>query len=525
MKRLAHILLATLVALSAVWLAGQLCLEVQLPARGDDFGIFPEPMPTDLPLYDAFERLPGPGGNPLVRLLDANVESWAERWRLLQRAEHTLDVSYFILKPDIFGMAFLGHLIQRSRDGVRIRVLLDAMGTSMSRDLVGNDYLDALVNAENIEVRMYRPLRFRYLDTFLTLNLAALVVSEHDKILLADGRSGIVGGRNISAEYFTHPADNPAAFRDVDVALDGMHIAPPLRAAFEVQYGGGEAHAVSRETINLASQTQSLLLAYRAMDSWLRDEPVARDVVEAIAALRLPWLEQLRALPRLKGALTGQRTPALSAPVRIVDSRTRLVSADDAITRSLIRLLRSARKEVFIQSPYLVLPEAAAKVLEETAGRGVRITIFTNGPESSDNAWSQAFFLEQWQRLLKRVPGLTLYVAGGRRNVHGKLAVVDGMVALVGTYNADPLSMTMNSELLVAIRSPTVAARLLEAPLRQIAAGAPEVYRYRLTLAGGGQSVASGAIGHVPAAVLRQLQPYRWAIRIVRNLPGQWPLL
>ena len=65
-------------------------------------------------------------------------------------------------------------------------------------------------------------------------------------------------------------------------------------------------------------------------------------------------------------------------------------------------------------------------MLAEAAGRGVRITILTNSPLSSDNAMSQAVFLEQWPELLARLPGARLFVTGDRHNLHGKLAVFDG---------------------------------------------------------------------------------------------------
>ena len=87
-----------------------------------------------------------------------------------------------------------------------MRVMLDAMGTKMSRSFQGNDYLDSLVNTGNIAIRMYRPLIYRYSDAFLTLNPAAVLVCDHDKILLADGRRALIGGRNISKEYFAPPA-------------------------------------------------------------------------------------------------------------------------------------------------------------------------------------------------------------------------------------------------------------------------------------------------------------------------------
>ena len=114
-----------------------------------------------LDLRGTFEGLPK-GSDATLRLLTANADAWAERWRLVAAAERTLDVNYFILHEDVFGVAFLGHLMVKARQGVRVRVVLDGLGTTLSRSLRGKDYLDELAEA-GVVVKTYRPLWTRWL--------------------------------------------------------------------------------------------------------------------------------------------------------------------------------------------------------------------------------------------------------------------------------------------------------------------------------------------------------------------------
>ncbi len=533
MKHFGKWFLIVLGGFAVLWMAGNLLLTVQLPDRSGRHDGFPDPMASRLSLREAFELLPDEGGEKTyIRLLDANSTAWVERWRLLAEARERLDISYFILKQDVFGAAFLGHLVHKARGGLEIRVLLDAMGTKMSRSFRGNDYLDTLVNTEKIAVRMYRPLPFRFLDAFLTLNPVAIFVSDHDKIILADGTKGLIGGRNISSEYFTPLQDNPQAFRDMDIFLSGPRIGAALTTAFEAEYLGGEAYSVNKESLDLEDSTNDLLLAFRVMDAWLRGEPIPSGIAARIEERDLPWLKELEKMPHLRGTLDHLAPEPIFSEVRLVDSRCRLLEPDDFITRSLIRLVRSARKEIFIQSPYLILPQEAADILEEAAARGVKITILTNSPLSSDNPMSQGIFMEQWPQLLARVPDLRIYVAGDRHNLHGKLAVFDNQLALVGTYNLDPLSMALNSELVAAAWSTPLASDLLHMHRQFIHQGAPQVYEYRIkrdakgnpVFDGSGQPIVEfGPENHIPTEKMQTALQYRrffhWGWTLFKESP------
>jgi phosphatidylserine/phosphatidylglycerophosphate/cardiolipin synthase-like enzyme len=521
--------------LAAAWVLGNLLLDVQLSGHNENRKETPLPAPAGATLRDVFETIPRKGGpDSRIELIEGNTEAWAARWRLLADARESLDVSYFILNQDVFGFSFLGHLLHKAREGVRIRILLDALGTRMSLDVTGNDYLDTLVGIKNVSLKMYRPLYFRFADVFLTLNPVALAASDHDKILIVNGRLALTGGRNIGKEYFADPADDPMSFRDMDVLLEGKETGANLTAVFEANFESAEARAIKPDAVDVVDWGEDLLLAYRAMDAWLRGRPVPEGTRATIRRKGFSWLDDLAKLPRLRGALAGKTARPVVAEVRLLDSRPRLLKSGDPVSVSLLRLARSAKSDIFLQTPYLVLPREIVSVLEEAAARGVRITVLTNSPLSSDNAQSQAFFLEQWPELLARVPTLRLFVFGDRHNLHSKVGTIDGRLVLIGTYNIDPLSMAVNGEIVAAVWSEALARQVRAETLRFISGGPPVVYEYRIARDGQGRPerdgdgkvvVAFGTEAHATPEQWKDVKRYWTLLRIAKKFPGTSRLL
>mgnify|MGYP001225182616 CR=1 FL=1 len=429
------------------------------------------PWGPELDLRASFESLPRVRGRaPRLQLLDENQDAWVARWRLLASARHRIDMASFIVRRDEYGLAFLGHLLARARDGVRVRVLVDAQGTHMARSFLDEDYLDELV-AAGVEARVYRPLPERFLQALIELDPASAVASEHDKLLLVDGRWGLIGGRNVAKEYFADPASHPQAFLDADLLVEGPAAVRALTQAFEVEWTSPSTEPIAREKLDLVPSEAELLEAYRAMDAWLRGEDPGQG--EVARALR-------ERHPGLQGALQAPPPPRARGEVRVLDSSARRLRMDDPVTEGLRRLLVAAERRVLIVSPYLVLTPEAIEELSRAAGRGVEITVLTNSPTSSDNALSQAYFAEQWPTLLARVPGLRLFVRGDDHNLHAKTATFDGQVAVVATYNLDPLSMAINGEIAVVAWSPELAASIERSAGAMLQAGPPTVYEYRI---------------------------------------------
>ena len=526
---------ALLALLAAAWVLGNLLFRARLPAHIEDRKETPLPAPAGATLRDVFETFPLKGGpDSRIELFEDNSEAWAARWRLMAASRESLDVSYYILNQDIFGFSFLGHLLHKAREGVRIRILLDALGTRMSLNVTGNDYLDTLVGIENVAVKMYRPLFFRFTDAFLTLKPIAIAASDHDKILIVNGRLALTGGRNIGAEYFADLNDDALAFRDLDVLLVGKEVGASLTAVFDAEFNSGEARPVKPDEVDVVDWGEDLLLAYHAMDAWLHGRSVPEETRSAIRRKGFSWLDDLAKLPRLRGALRRKPAGSIAGEVRLLDSRPRLLESGDPISVSLLRLVHSANRDIVLQTPYLVLPREIVPVFENAAARVVRMTVLTNSPLSSDNPPSQAFFLEQWPELLARVPTLRLFVFGDRHNLHSKAGTIDGHLVLTGTYNIDPFSMAVNGEVVAAVWSEPLARQLRAKTQRLIAGGPPVVYEYRIARDEQGRPqrdgdgkviVAFGPRDHSTPEQWKGVKRFWTLLRIAKWLPGTSRLL
>src|SRR5678816_4319225 len=122
----------------------------------------------------------------------------AARLALADAAQRSLDVQYFIWNKDLSGKVLLEHLFRAADRGVRVRLLLDDLGT-MPTDAV----LLAIDSHPNIEVRMFNPVALRSPRMLgMIVDFGRINKRMHNKSFTADGQVSIVGGRNIGDEYF-----------------------------------------------------------------------------------------------------------------------------------------------------------------------------------------------------------------------------------------------------------------------------------------------------------------------------------
>jgi putative cardiolipin synthase len=149
-------------------------------------------------------------------------------------------------------------------------------------------------------------------------------------------------------------------------------------------------------------------------------------------------------------------------------------------TRSLIEAIRNAKHSVLIQSPYLVLPKGGVELFAELNTRGVRTRISTNSLASTDNLPAFSGYHRQRPRLLnagielfefKPHPGIQAelverYPALAGNNpvfaIHAKSMVIDDKLIFIGTFNLDPRSANLNTEVGVFIESVELARQLTE---------------------------------------------------------------
>ncbi|HEY8537798.1 MAG TPA: phospholipase D family protein [Steroidobacteraceae bacterium] len=402
---------------------------------------------------DARVRL-HPGLSGVVELRDAR-DAFAARAHLADAAEYTLDIQYYIWRNDMSG-TMLFEAIRRAADrGVRVRLLLDDNNTNGQDEMLG-----ALDSHPNIEVRLFNPFLMRRIRTLNIYDFSRLNRRMHNKSFTADNLVTIVGGRNVGDEYFD--AHNEIAFVDLDVMAIGP-VVDEVSKDFERYWRSPSAYPLK---------------------SILRRPP--RATVEAITKAAQAVTQHPRALTYARALQSSRFVQDLIAgtlnyhwaSVRILSDDPEKVlgraRSHEMLSERLLAALGQPKRELHLVSAYFVPTRAGTQMLLDLARNGVKVTVLTNALEATDVAVVHAGYAKRRKALLKA--GIEIYelkrmseLTSGRdrkltgnsgSSLHAKTFVVDRERLFVGSFNFDPRSAQLNTELGFLIESPAMAAEI-----------------------------------------------------------------
>ena len=413
-----------------------------------------------------------------VYILEKGEEALIGRAWLAQHATRSIDVQYFIWSTDNIGILAAEQLLGAAERGVAVRVLVDdLLIDAQSRTLL-------LLSAHpNAQIRIYNPNLSVGVSLWQRIVNAVTSFREvnqrmHDKTAIFDNVAGITGGRNMADEYFDY--DHEYNFRDRDVLLVGPAVAD-MTDNFN-EFWNSE-FAVPVEDI-LADEVESITaedVATRARELHAyADDPrnFAPQVREAIASApaSFPYLlqamswEDVMFVSDIPGKNTGESG----------------LGGGGETTTHLFNALSGAQESVLIQSPYLIMPEGGIELFAKLIDKGVRIRVSTNSLASTDNIQAFSGYHEQREDLLRagvelyefkpypqiRDALIDRYPAIAESNpifaLHAKSMVVDGETVYIGTFNLDPRSANLNTEVGVLVDSKELADQLTRSIERDI---------------------------------------------------------
>ena len=405
-----------------------------------------------------------PHRSGVVALADAR-DAFASRVLLADAAERSLDVQYYIWHGDRSGTLLFNALYRAAERGVHVRLLLDDNNTA------GLDVrLRALDAHPNIEVRLFNPFALRgarwlgYLSDFTRLNRRM-----HNKSFTADHQATIVGGRNVGDEYFD--VDEERLFFDLDVLAVGP-VVREVSKDFERYWTSGSAYPVDR-ILPAAGRGELERLAARAAQ--IERDPAAAAYVQA-----------LRESDFVRRMLAGELAFEWSAVRLVSDDPAKALgrAAPEAlIDRHLLATLGEPARELHLVSAYFVPTAAGVEAFAALARRGVKVWVLTNSLAATDVAAVHAGYAKRRKALLQA--GVALFemkptassasAAGHARlgrsasSLHAKTFAVDRTRVYVGSFNFDPRSARLNTEMGLVIDSAALAGQLADAFATDIA--------------------------------------------------------
>lgn len=398
-----------------------------------------------------------PGLSGLVPL-ETGLEAFAARVWLVDRASSSLDLQSYIWRSDRSGRWLLTRLQAAAERGVRVRLLLDDQGGSKTLDAL----LARLDAHERAEVRLFNPYRHRGIGRAwdLATDFSRLNRRMHNKSFSADGVATILGGRNVGDEYFGASPD--MEFADLDVLAVGPIVGDVSRA-FDRYWNSASAYP--RRALLAPADDRPL----SAAEEQALDEATAyaRDLRSRPAVER--WRERG---PQPADFVWGQATLFVDPPDKALDQ----AAERELMLPKLARTLGGAERSIELVSPYFVPSDKGVAWLAALNAQGVRLRVLTNSLAATDVAAVHAGYAPQRPALLDagvelyelrpqpsadgRSRGRLLGIGSSRASLHAKAFAVDGERVFIGSFNFDPRSAWVNTEIGVLLEHPGLARRI-----------------------------------------------------------------
>lgn len=338
------------------------------------------------------------GSSPLtanneVKLLINGEEKFPELLKALENAKSHIHIEYYIYENDFTGNAVADVLIKKAKEGVEVRFLYDDFGSHG----LGKAFIKRLEDAGVQTAPFYKIIWYAFANRINYRN--------HRKIIIIDGNVGFIGGINMSDRYRNDlQKENHLFWRDTHLMIKGI---------------------------------STSYLQYLFLCDWNFCSPVRLDYD------KIYFPDQL------------QNSKLVNDVVQIAASGPD--SAQPVIFYSLMEAIGSAKKNIYITSPYFIPGESLmdALIIAIQSGLDVKILI----PGISDSKMVNAAARAHYTELLKYDVKIYQYNKGF---VHAKTMVIDDNLAIVGSANMDYRSFDLNFEVNAMVYSQSIAKQLTE---------------------------------------------------------------
>ncbi len=394
------------------------------------------------------------------------ADGYLTRMQMINAAERTLDLQYFIFRGDDTGRLLTDAALRAADRGVRVRMLIDDGET-----VAGDEQIVALASHRSIEIRIFNPFRYRghrktIRATEFMFNKSRLNYRMHNKLLVVDNSAALIGGRNIGDQYFQVNAEEQ--FADNDVFAVGP-IVREISASFD-QYWN-DALSIPNEALTKKSSRASL----REHRELTIEEPAE------VNADGVDFVKRVNSGEPFNGLISG-RLPVVWAPAQLISDSPDKKSVEDgsengdSILPPLTRAALAVQSELLMITPYLVPGKEGMELFNELRRRDISIRVLTNSLVSSTALLAQSGYMGYRVPLLEA--GIELYeirsMLGNTRgsgqtaamsrhgtySLHAKMFVFDRHSIFVGSLNFDQRSMYLNTEIGLLIESPELAEEL-----------------------------------------------------------------
>ncbi|MCC2684385.1 MAG: phospholipase D/transphosphatidylase [Paenibacillaceae bacterium] len=388
-------------------------------------------------LYGLLSRIPDAPitfGNKADILTDARATYAAIR-ESLELARNHIHLEYYIIRQDRTGFLFQQLLIKKAREGVKVRLIYDGLGSLE----LGKKYLQALRDA-GVEVYSFLPL-------LISLYQRRINYRNHRKAVIIDGKIGFLGGINVGNEYL---GEDPALgfWRDTHIRLEGESVVH-LQRMFVRDWRFVSGERLAEEGFFQAQQgDRDAKTGHEPEGEWGKSGLTMQEEREKRRGVRME-----------RGKSDRNRQGDQRVQILVSGPNERWKS----IQQVYFAVINAAVHRVYLTTPYFIPDPSILMAIKTAALSGVDVRIIL--PDKVDYRmvkWASLSFVED---LLDVGVRIFEYKKGF---MHAKVFIVDHFLASVGTANLDMRSFYNNFELNALLFDPEAIGRLESDFLRDL---------------------------------------------------------
>ena len=385
--------------------------------------------------------------------LAGGVDAFTARYILANAAERSIDAQYYIWHADLTGKLLVHALLEAADRGVRVRLLLDDI------NMAGKDSaLVSLHTHPNISIRLFNPFAnrsFRAMD--IITDFSRINRRMHNKSFTIDNQATIVGGRNIGDEYFD--ANPTADIQDFDFLAIGDAV-NEVSSQFDKYWNS--KFAIPIDALDADGDGETIDSLKQKLD---------KHVAQISNTIYVDAIKQSELLNNVK----GKKLKLFWDEAKVLyDEPEKIELSEDDVTTHLRSkldpLIAGTQQEVMIISPYFIPGDKGVKRAEEAEKRGLKFRVLTNSLASTDVPMVYSSYSNYRIPLLKA--GVELYEmkptyrskqkaklmdVSSRASLHSKVYIFDRKHIFVGSYNLDPRSTKINTEMGIYVSNTKLA--------------------------------------------------------------------
>ena len=365
-----------------------------------------------------------------ARIIEDNKDALNLRLRMFNNASNRIVISTYDFHSDRSGKDVISTLIEAAKRGVEVKILVD--GFTGFIEMERNPYFYALSSCENVEIKLYN--RINFFKPWKTMGRL------HDKYILVDDNLYLMGGRN-TFNVFLGDYGYKNYDREVLVYTGEVNEKSSIHQL--------EKHFNEIWNLKVCSQLKkrSIFISKENME-------------EAKKQLKKHYVKTINEDPQRLENLNYESFTFETNKITLLCNPTGVHAKEPRVFYSLTELMKSAKGEVKIHTPYVICNQYMYDTFAEVCKDNPNVMLMTNSVANNGNPFGASDYMKNKEKILET--GIHIREYEGGVSYHGKSLTIGNELAILGSFNMDMRSTYLNTELMLVIDSKALNSQLRE---------------------------------------------------------------